>query len=186
MNDRPSDPERTSMPPTEPLGPTEPIRPQQGGTEPIPERVRQPIVVPQKESTIAGLPRPLVIAAIIALAVAVLAGFLVGRSVGGDEPAAIPEQGGRRAACERALTLALQVSALQDQAIANRTQALEALVLGDEGLVQELGGGLAAITAAIDETRSELTPAVERCRKGGGGRGKARGGGGKGGRVSSP
>ena len=174
------------MPPTEPLGPTEPIRPQQGGTEPIPERVRQPIVVPHKESTIAGLPRALVIAAIVALALAVLAGFLIGRSVGGKEAAVSPQKAGRRAACERALTLALQVSALQDQAIANRTQALEALVVGDEGLVQELGGGLTAITAAIEETRSDLTPAVERCRSGGGGRGKDRREGGKGKPGSSP
>ena len=174
------------MPPTEPLGPTEPIRPHQGGTEPIPERIRQPIVVPQKEATVAGLPRALVIAAIVALALAVLAGFLIGRSVGGEDAAVTPEKAGRRAACERALTLALQVSALQDQAIANRSQALEALVAGDAGLVDELGGGLTAITAAIEETRSQLTPAVERCRSGGGGRGKNRSEDGKGKPGSSP
>jgi hypothetical protein len=178
MDDRPSDPGRTSMPPTEPIDPTAPIRPQQGGTEPIPERIRHPIVVPQKESTIAGLPRALVIAAIVGLALAVLAGFLIGRSVGGGETTAAPERAGRRAACERALTLSLQVSALQDQAIANRTQALQALVLGDEGQVQELADGLTAVTAAIEGTRSQLTPAVERCRSGGaGGGGKGKGGG---------
>ena len=164
------------MPPTQPLGRPDPIRPPQGGTEPIPERVRQPIQVPQKESTIAGLPRALVIAAVLGLAVAVLVGFLIGRAIGGEETA--PRALGRRAACERALTLALQVSALQEQAIANRTETLQVLVLGDQGAVEELADGLAAISAATDEARSELTPAVERCRSGGGG-GKRRGGDGR-------
>ncbi len=163
------------MPPTEPLHPTSPIRPQQGGTEPIPERIRQPIVVPQRESTIAGLPRALVIAASIGLALALLAGFLIGRSFG-DEAASPPERTGRRAACARALTLALQVSALEEQAIANRTEALQALVLGDEGKVQELADGLPAISAAIEGAKAQLTPAVERCR---GGRGGGRGEGGE-------
>ena len=176
MDRRPPDPGRTSMPPTEPLGRPDPIRPQQGGTEPIPERVRRPILVPQKEPTIAGLPRPLVVAAVLGLTVAVLVGFLIGRSIGGEETAA--RALGRRAACERALTLALQVSALQEQAIANRSAALQALVLGDQGAVEELSGGLTAITAATDQARAELTPAVERCRSGGGG-GKRRGGDGR-------
>jgi hypothetical protein len=138
-------------------------------------------VVPHKESTVGGLPRPLVIAAVVGLVVALLVGFLVGRSVGGGETSAVPEKAGRRAACERALTLALQVSALQEQAITNRTQALQALVLEDEGQVQELGGGLTEITSAIDQTRAQLTPAVERCRSGGGGGGKRRGGNDQGG-----
>jgi hypothetical protein len=118
-----------------------------------------------------------VIAAVVGLVLALLIGFLVGRSVGGGETSAAPEKAGRRAACERALTLALQVSALQEQAITNRTQALQALVLEDEGQVQELGGGLTEITAAIDQTRAQLTPAVERCRGGGGGGGGKRRGG---------
>jgi hypothetical protein len=154
-------------PPTQPLGPTAPIRPPQTGTEPIPERVRQPIVVPRKETTVAGLPRALVIAGVVGLLLAMLVGFLIGRSLGGEESTAAPEKGGRRAACERALTLALQVSALQDQAIANRTNALQALVLGDQGEVQELAGALTAITDAIDEAKAQLTPAAERCRSGG-------------------
>lgn len=137
-------------------------------------------MVPRKETTIAGLPRPLVIAGIVGLALALLVGFLIGRSLGGEESAEAPQKAGRRAACERALTLALQVSALQDQAIANRTEALQALVLEDQGKVQELAGGLTAITAATEETRAQLTPAVERCRSGGGGRGKNRGEEGKG------
>ena len=120
------------------------------------------------------------IAGIVGLALALLVGFLIGRSLGGEESAAAPEKAGRRAACERALTLALQVSALQDQAIANRTEALQALVLEDQGKVQELAGGLTAITAATEETRAQLTPAVERCRSGGGG-GKRRGGNNEGG-----
>ncbi len=185
MDERPPPLPTDPPPPREPLGPTAPIRPAQTGTEPIPERVRQPIVVPHRESTVAGLPRPLVIAALVGLVLALLVGFLVGRSLGGDETTAAPQKAGRRAACGRALTLALQVSALQEQAIANRTQALQALVLEDRGKVQELAGSLSAVTAAIDETRAKLTPAVERCRSGGGGggggkrRGGAGGGGGK-------
>jgi len=183
MDDRPPDPGRTSMPPTEPHGSTEPIRPLQTGTEPIPERVRQPIVVPRNESTIAGLPRPLVIAAIGGLVLALLVGFLVGRSLGGDDEEAAAAATGRRAACERALTLSIQVSALQQQALENRTVALQALALEDVGQVEELNGGLAAISTAIEETRARLTPAVERCRSGGGGggRGKGKGKGGAGG-----
>jgi hypothetical protein len=181
VDDRPPTPSVDASPPTQPLGPTSPIRPAQTGTEPIPDRVRQPIVVPHKESTIAGLPRALVIAGVVGLLLALLVGFFIGRSLGDEEAAEAPQKAGRRATCERALTLALQVSALQDQAIANRTQALEALILGDEGQVQELTGGLTAITAATDETRAQLTPAVERCRSGGGGGGKRRGGNDQGG-----
>ncbi len=178
MDDRPpSDPGRTSMPPTEPLGGTAPIRPLQGGTEPIPERIRQPIVVPHNESTIAGLPRPLVVAAVGGLMLALLAGFFIGRSVGGgDEPTA-PAATGRRAVCERALTLSLQVSALQQQALENRTLALQAVALADESQVEDLTAGLAAISTAIEETQAQLTPAVERCRSGGGKGGKGRRGG---------
>lgn len=181
MDDRPPDPGRTSMPPTEPHGSTMPIRPLQGGTEPIPERVRQPIVVPHTESTIAGLPRPLVIAVVGGLLLALLVGFFVGRSFGGDDEEAAPAATGRRAACERALTLSLQISALQQQAVENRTLALQALALEDAGQVEELNGGLAAISTAIEETRAQLTPAVERCRSGGGGGGKGKGKGGAGG-----
>jgi uncharacterized membrane protein YgcG len=178
VDDRPPSPPGDSPQPTQPLGSTSPIRPAQTGTEPIPDRVRQPIVVPHQESTIAGLPRALVVAGIVGLAAAVLVGFMIGRSLGGEETAEAP-QPGRRAACERALTLALQVSALQDQAIANRTEALQALVLEDEGTVRELAGGLSAITAATEETRAQLTPAAERCRSGGGGGGRRRGGNGR-------
>ena len=180
MDERPPPSPGDSPPPTQPPGPTSPIRPAQTGTEPIPERVRQPIVVPHKESTVAGLPRPLVLAAVVGLVLALLIGFLIGRSLGGEDTTAAPQKAGRRAACERALTLALQVSALQDQALVNRTQALQALVLEDHGKVQELAGGLEAITAATEETRAQLTPAVERCRSSGGG-GKRRGGNDQGG-----
>ena len=180
MDDRPPSLPDDSPQTTQPLGSTPPIRPPQTGTEPIPDRVRQPIVVPHKESTVAGLPRPLVVAALVALIAALLIGFLVGRSFGGGEESAVPQKAGRRAACERALTLSLQVSALQQQAIDNRSQALQALVLEDEGQVQELAGGLTAITAATDETRAQLTPAVERCRSGGGGGGGGKRGGGNG------
>jgi hypothetical protein len=113
----------------------------------------------------------------VGLILALLIGFLVGRSLGGDDVGAAPQKAGRRAACERALTLALQVSALQEQAIANRNQALEAIALEDEGKIQELAGGLSAITAATGETRAQLAPAVERCRSGGGGGGGKRRGG---------
>lgn len=167
--------------PTGPGLPTEPIRPSQTGTEPIPERVRQPIVVPHPVSTIAGLPRPLALAVLVALAVALGLGFFIGRATeGGDEISPAAAKGGRRGACGRALTLSLQVGELQKQALVNRTEATEALALDDEVEFQELGAGLEAISAAIQEAETQLASAVERCGSGGGGKGKGDGGGNKG------
>lgn len=177
------------MPPTEPGRPTgpglptEPIRPSQIGTEPIPERVRQPIVVPHPVSTIAGLPRPLALAVLVALVAALGLGFFIGRATGGgDEISPAAAKSGRRGDCGRALTLSLQVGELQKQALVNRTEATQALALGDEVKFQELGAGLEAISAAIQEAESQLASAVERCRSGGGGKkGKGGAGGDKGG-----
>jgi hypothetical protein len=184
-DDRTSDPvgSRPTGPgrPAEPRQPTEPIRPPDPGTEPIPERVRRPIVVPHQETTIAGLPRPLVLVAVVVLAVALVAGFLIGRATGGDEEtSATSGKPGRRAVCEAALTLSLQVAELQRQALVNRTEAAQALAVGDDGRVQELNSELETISSAITEAEARLTPAVERCRGGAGGKGKGGGKGGKG------
>ena len=195
MDDDTTSPERpppggpTEPPPPEgdrpfaPGRPTEPIRPQQGGTDPIPERVRQPIVVPHKVSTIAGLPRQLAIAAIVLLALAFVAGFFIGRALEGDEASeATPEAVGRRGACGKALTLSLQLGELQQQALANRTQAAQALAVGDEAQVQELNAALEPLAPALQGAQTQLDAAVEKCRSGGGGgKGKGKGKGGNGG-----
>lgn len=173
-------------PPAGPGGPTEPIRPPDPGTAPIPERVRQPIVVPHKESTIAGLPRPLVVAAVVGLVLAVLVGFLIGRTVGGDEATPVGAERGGRRGCERALALAIQVVEVQRQALANRTQFAEALAVDDESQVQELNAALEPLSIALRDAEGQLGPAVERCqaggsRAGGGDKGNGSGnGGGKG------
>jgi hypothetical protein len=160
--------------PSVPGGPTQPIRPPDPGTAPIPDRVRQPIVVPQKESTIAGLPRALVIAVAVGLVLALLVGFLIGRAMGGDEATpAGGERGGRRG-CERALALAIQVVEIQRQALANRTQFAEALAVDDESQVQELNAALEPLSIALRDAEGQLGPAVERCQAGGG---RAKGGG---------
>lgn len=168
-----------AMPP-DPAGPTQPIRPSQGGSEPIPERVRQPIVVPRQETTIAGLPRAFAVAAIVALAVALVVGILIGRSLGGGDEAAEGAASGGRGGCGKALSLSLQVLELQEQALANRTQAAQAVAIGDEGQVQELNTVLESLGPAIQAAQAELGTAVEKCRSGRGGRGK--GGQGKGGK----
>jgi hypothetical protein len=168
--------------PFPPGKPTEPIRPQHGGTDPIPERVRQPIVVPHKVSTIAGLPRGLAIAAVLLLALAFVAGFFIGRALEGDEASeATPAAIGRRGACGKALTLSLQLGELQQQALANRTQAAQAIAVGDEAQVQELNAALEPLAPALQQTQTELDAAVDKCRSGGGGKGKGKGKGGKGG-----
>jgi hypothetical protein len=167
--------------PSAPSGPTEPIRPPDPGTAPIPDRVRQPIVVPHKESTIAGLPRPFVIAAVVALVIVFVLGFFIGHAWDGDGQSPTSAAGGsRRAACERAVALSLQVSELQRQALANRTETAQAVAIGDESKVQELNAGLEPLAAAIQDTEAQLAPAVERCQSGGGGAkggGKGKGGG---------
>jgi hypothetical protein len=163
--------------PAPPTGPTEPIRPRPPANEPIPERVRQPIVVPHQVSTLGGLPRPLAIGAVIVIGIVFLVGFLIGQAIGGDddEPAAVAAAG-RRGACTRALTLTLDVIQLQRQAIVNRTTATQAIALGDDGRVEELNLELAQLSPVIQEAESKVTAAVERCRGGAGG------GGGKGNR----
>jgi hypothetical protein len=176
-------PDEPNVPSAPTGGPTEPIRPADPGTAPIPDRVRQPIVVPHKESMIGGLPRPFVIAAVVALAIVFVLGLFIGRASNGEGDAQPAAEGGRRAACERALALSLQVSDLQRQALANRTQAAQALAVGDEAQVQELNSALEPVAAAIQDSEAQLTPAVERCQTGGGGAkggGKGKGGAGKG------
>lgn len=162
--------------PPGPSDPTEPIRPHQGG-DPIPERVRQPIVVPRPESTIAGLPRAFAVAAAVALVVALVAGFLIGRAVGGDDDTEA-EGGGtaRGGGCRKALSLSLQVVELQQQALVNRTEAAQAVALEDQGRVRELNSALEPLGAALQQAEGELGTAVEKCRSGRGGRG-GRGGG---------
>jgi hypothetical protein len=156
-----SDHERPGTP--DPSAPTQPIRPQQG-SEPIPERVRQPIVVPRPESTIAGLPRPLVVAAAVALLVALGAGFLIGRAVGGADGPAEEGSAARGGACRKALSLSLQVVELQKQALANRTEAAQALVLEEEARVGQLNEALEPLAAALQQAEGQLVPAAERCR----------------------
>lgn len=160
-------------PPPDPSGVTQPIRPTQSGSEPIPERVRQPIVVPHQESTIAGLPRAFAVAGVVALVLALGAGFLIGRALGGDEAPAETAAAGR-GGCGKALTLSLQMVELQKQALVNRTQAAQAAALGDEGQVRELNSGLDALAPTIQRTEAELAEAVEKCRSGRGGRGKGK------------
>lgn len=175
-------PDEPNVPGT-PQGPTQPIRPPDPGTAPIPERVRQPIIVPQRESTIGGLPRPFVIAGVVALVLVFVLGFFIGHAWDGDgETQATATGGGRRAACQRALTISLQVSELQRQALANRTQAAQALAVGDEAQVQELNAALEPVATAIQEAEAQVAPAAERCKSGGGGGkggGKEKGGGAK-------
>ena len=156
--------------------PTEPIRPRPPETAPIPERARHPIVVPHKESTIGGLPRPLAIAAVVVVLVSLLVGFFVGRATSGGDEAAVPAATGGRSACARALTLGQQLVELQRQALANRTEASQVLALGDEGRLQELNTELEALSVAIQEGESKFATGAERCRSGGGG---GKGGGGK-------
>ncbi len=169
-------------PPSDPSGPTQPIRPTQAGKEPIPERVRHPIVVPRPESTIAGLPRAFAVAAVIALVVALVAGFLIGRSVGGDgEPAgeAAARRGGR---CGKALTLSLQLIELQKVALANRTQLAQAIALEDEGQVAEVTSTFEELAPALQEAEAGLGAAIEKCRdrRDKAGKGERGGGGGQG------
>ena len=169
-------------PPEDPSAPTQPIRPTQAGSEPIPERVRQPIVVPRPVSTIAGLPRPFAVAAGVALVIALGGGFLIGRAVGGGgEPSeATAARGGR---CGRALALSLQLVELQKQAVTNRAQVAQAFALDDEGKVRELNTLYEALAPAIQESEAKLGTAVEKChsRRGrgkgdrGGGQDRARG-----------
>jgi hypothetical protein len=169
----------------DPSAPTQPIRPSQAGSEPIPERVRQPIVVPHHESTIGGLPRAFVVAGVVALALALGAGFLIGRSFGGDDEARTGGvEAGRGGGCRKALSLSLQVVELQKQAITNRTQVAQAVALDDEGQIRELNSAFEALAPAIQEAETQLGAAVEKCQSGAGrGKGKRRGGqdGGKGG-----
>ena len=172
--------------PPDPSGPTQPIRPTQGGSEPIPERVRQPIVVPHQESTIAGLPRAFALAAVVALAVAVVVGFLLGRSFGGGDEEATDAAASRgRGGCSKALTISLQVVELQQQALANRTQAAQAVVIGDEAQVRELNSVLETLGPAIQEAQAKLEGAVAKCRSGGEGKGKGGKGKGDGGRQGN-
>ena len=173
-------------PPSDPSDPTQPIRPTQPGKEPIPERVRRPIVVPRPESTIAGLPRAFAVAAAIALVIALVAGFLIGRSVGGDgEPAgeAAARGGGR---CGKALTLSQQLIELQKLAVTNRTQLAQAIALEDEGQVAELTSAFEELAPALQEAEAGVGAAIERCRnrRGKGEKGE-RGGAGKGGRGNA-
>jgi hypothetical protein len=160
---------RGQPPPPDPFGTTQPIRPPQT-SEPIPERVRQPIVVPRQESTLAGLPRPLAVAAVVALAIALVAGFLLGRSFGGGDETEGAAAGGR--GCRKALTFSLELVELQRQALANRTEAAQAVVLGDEDQVRELGSALEALGPAIQEAEGRLAVESEKCLTGTGGRGK--------------
>lgn len=158
--------------PPDPSEPTQPIRPHQG-REPIPERVRQPIVVPRPESTIAGLPRAFAAAAAVALVVALVAGFLIGRAVGGDGGTEAEGGGAARGGgCRKALSLSLQVVELQRQALVNRTEAAQAVVLEDQGRVRELNSALEPLGAALQQAEGELGTAVEKCRSGRGGGGK--------------
>ena len=177
----PNHEEPTQGAPTpDPSAPTQPIRPSQTGGEPIPERVRQPIVVPHHESTIAGLPRTFAVAGLVALVVALGAGFLVGRSVGGDEEASTAGAG-RGGGCRKALSLSLQVVELQKQVIANRTEIAQAVAIEDGGQVRELTSAFEALAPAIQEAETQLTAAAEKCGSGaGGGKGKRRGAKGKG------
>ena len=155
-----------------PTDPTQPIRPTQGGSEPIPERVRQPIVVPHQESTIAGLPRAFAVAGIVALVIALAVGFFIGRSVGGDDQGTAEGAESRGRGCGKALALSLQVLELQDQALEIRTQSVEAVAAGDEGRLLELNSTLETLAPAIQEARTQLDEAVEKCRNGRGGKRK--------------
>ncbi|MGH2710714.1 MAG: hypothetical protein ACRDH9_05870 [Actinomycetota bacterium] len=154
---------------------TEPIRPRPPETAPIPESARHPIVVPLKESTIGGLPRPLVVAAMVVVLVSLFGGFLIGRATGDGDESAAPAVTGRRSACARALSLSQQVIELQRQALANRTEATRSIALGDESRLQELNTELQALSTAIQEGQAKVTAGTERCRSGGGG-GKGSGG----------
>ena len=156
-------------PPPDPYAPTQPIRPPQT-SEPIPERVRQPIVVPRQESTLAGLPRPLAVAAVLALAIALVVGFLLGRSFGGGDETEGASAGGR--GCRKALASSLELVELQKQALVNRTEAAQALVLGDDDQVRELATALETLTPAIQQAEGQLVAESEKCLSGEGGRGK--------------
>jgi hypothetical protein len=168
-----------SVPPGDP---TQPIRPSQAGTEPIPERMRQPVVVPRSEPTIAGLPRGLVVAGAIFLGLALLGGFLIGRAAGGDEDPQGVAPAGRRAACARALELSLQVVQLQEAALTNRTEAIRALIEGDRTDIQRLSGQFDELSQGLTQAHTRLSEGIERCRKGRPGKSERRNrGGGEGG-----
>jgi len=121
------------------------------------------------------------VAGVVALVVALAAGFLIGRSVGGGEEA--PTAGAvRGGGCRKALSLSLQVVELQKQAIANRTQIAQAVALEDGGQVRELTSAFEALAPAIQEAETQLAAAAEKCgSRAGGGKGKRRGGKGRGG-----
>jgi hypothetical protein len=114
---------------------------------------------------------------VVALVVALGAGFLIGRAVGGDEEAPSEAAGaGRGGGCRKAVSLSLQVVELQKQAITNRTQVAQAVALDDEGQVRELNSAFEALAPAIQEAETQLGAAVEKCRSGAGsGKGKRRG-----------
>ena len=144
------------------------------------------MIVPHQESTIAGLPRAFAVAGIVALVVALVVGFLLGRSLrGGDDETTDGAAARGRGGCGKALTLSLQVMELQEQALANRTQAAQAVAIGDEAQLTELNGALETLGPAIQDARAQLDEAVAKCRsgrggKGRGGKGEGAGGDGKG------
>jgi hypothetical protein len=130
-----------------------------------------------------------VVIGIVALLAAFGIGFFAGNSGDEPQPAASSGGGGGGAGggrgCRRALTLSEQTIALQQQAIANRTQFTQAALGGDEGQLAELNQQLEPISAQLAEARQRLDRALQKCRGdggdgGGGGGGDEGGGGGNG------
>lgn len=155
---------------TEPIAPGEPTPPPpSGGYASIGSRRGGPV-----------LQRGRVIVAIVALVVAFVLGFFVGKSQapeptrggGRVEKAAgggKQQQGGKarprqRKACRRALDLSAQLIEGQQQALANQAALVQAIVAEEADQVQTLTATGEQLEAQIAQARADFDRALHRCR----------------------
>jgi hypothetical protein len=153
---------------------TDPMLGPRSSTEPLPETARgstQPLPV---RGSPEGDRRLWFVAAVLALVLAFVAGYLVGRggSEGRETKAAGQETtesekdqagGGRRKACAKAVTVAQKALALQGRALANRAALAEATAAGDEELAALLNAELQTIGEDFDRVEARLDKLTARC-----------------------
>jgi hypothetical protein len=143
---------------------TEPMPAPRDPTEPLPEprprtRTRPP--------TPDGDRRLWIVAGVLALILAFVAGYLVGR--GGGQPAQAPVAGTtdaetgpvKRRACLKAVRTARRAQAVQSRALANRAALVQAR--GDEELVARLNAELETLGQRFDRIEARFERLAERC-----------------------
>lgn len=142
------------MPPAAPREPTQPL-PQPGArrARPAPEGDR----------------RLWIVAGILALVLAFVAGYLVGR--GGAEPAPAEQANAvedgattvRKRACVKAVAAGRRAQKVQARALANRAALAEATARGDEEVIARLNAELSTLGDRFEKVEARFEKLAERC-----------------------